>query len=544
MKRLLLVLVLIGVFIVPVMGSKNSFQNYVTDPIVGDISYAPMTLITDPTTGQIGYGNPSAVYIAHTTSTTPFTYMAFTCSGAAGGLLFHVFTTPTVNYAESCYRYDRWELKIVGGTPTLYKNGIFVQTFTDTTVNPSSFDLYAATQFDNIVVGGTDHHITGSLPINWSIQRDLLNPAATGVYAWNPNTNAWVLKNSYFFYVDADKEGLTPETLSIRHIGGTVIDATVLSATHSTVQYNIADFLATSTAVGSTVPDGQYSVSWNEMSPPDWFADTFWITSSGGVVNWNADRYSQGDTATITYAISDLYFLPTTYTYNLIVQDMYGTTKATIPVNTQTGTPTVTLSSATYPAMVYNVLLEATKISDGSVAIMSVDSMEITGYVYVNGVTTNAENTTMLSGVSVNVSQGTTFGIATSGVDGIWNSTGNWLTGSPLHIVATQSGYDTYTNSFTPSIARSIPITIPMMPTTRTCVGTCMAGLVNDSVYHNPVSGATYWVQNGSYSYSTITNAAGYARVDSIVPNLLYDVWSSKVGYSNSTVAQKLAMGV
>jgi hypothetical protein len=437
----------------------------------------------------------------------------------------------------------RYEVKIIGGTPTYYKDGVVVGTTSVIVTNPQLLYLDIGTAWDNIVVGETDHHITGSLPTNWSIQRDLIDPSATGVYAWNPATSKWVLKNSYYFYVDADKEFLNPETLSIRHIGGTVINATTLIPNRNVVQYSVADFLATSTAVGTTVPDGQYSLSWDSTSPPNWFADTFWVISNGGTVAWGQDRYTQESTATITYAMSTGYFVPATYTYALVVQDMYGEIKTTIPVNQQTGSTTVTLNSATYPAMVYNVLLQATKISDSTTYIMNYDSMEITGYVGLAGYVMNAENTTLLSGVSINVTQGTTSLIATSGPGGLWNSSGNWLTGSPLNIFATHAGYENYTNTFTPAIAKTLNITIPMMPINKTCVGVCLAGIVNESVYGNPVSGATVYSRNVTTD-STVTNMAGYYRFDNLISGNIYDVWSSKTGYSNSTVVPKLVVGV
>lgn len=552
MKRLVLLLCLC-LLVVPVLGIKENFQDW------GPSGFVPSNAIpisypsSDRNTIVQAYSQTSDGNMFLSNTPTLFTYAAFDTYIINGFYSNVALYDSSFNILYSGANLDnycpssRYEIKIIGGTPSEYCGGVLFATGSSISVNPSYIGLphgsAGSAALDNLIIGESDHHITGSLPINWSIQRDLINPAATGVYAWNPTTNTWVLKNSFNFYVVADKEFLNPEVLSIRHSGGTVINATTLTPVHNQVQYNLTQFLTTSTAVGTTVPDGQYSVSWNEMSPPNWFADTFWVTSNGGIVNWNADKYSQGSTATITYAISNSYFLPTSYTYNLVVQNIYGTVITTIPVNTQTGSSTITLSPETYPAMVYNVLLQATKTSDSSTYIMNYDGMEITGYVYLEGTVLNAETTLPISGVSVNVSQGTTSLISTTGANGIWNSSGSWLTGSVLSISATGVGYEDYANSFTPLVAKTIPITIPMMPIAKTCTGVCIGGLVNDTPYHNPVVGATYHVRNGTELTAT-TNAAGYARVDSLTVGLLYDVWSTKVGYSNSTVHQLLAVGV
>lgn len=556
MKRLILLLCLC-LLVVPVLGTKENFQDWSGSSLT--LSPPPSILLTGSTTGVIqSYvpGRDSYVFISETTPSA-FTYFAvdYSLSGSNIPVLsFRLYdaNNNAIGSVMSTTGSGRAEIKISGGTPLIFINGVQNGSSSIISENPTSIRLSNANSnpdgtsnvyLDNIIIGETDHHITGSLPTNWSIQRDLINPAATGVYAWDSTTSEWVLENSYHFYVDADKEYLNSETLSIRHSGGTVINATSLLPVHNLVEYDLDQFLSTSTSVGTTVPDGQYSVSWDSMSPPNWFADTFWIMSNGGVVSWNHDRYSQGDTATIDYTMSAGYFDLTTYTYALVIQDMYGSVKETIPINQQTGTESVTLTSSTYPSMVYNVLLQATTISDSSVHIMNYDGMEVTGYISFVGTVMDAETTLPISGAYVNVSQGTTTTNTSSLSSGEWNSTGNFLTGTVIRINATATGYDTYTNSFIPQIAKTIPLNISMMPLTKLCTGVCIGGIVNESVYHNPIPGATYHVRNGT-EFTATTNIAGYARVDSLSNGVLYDVWSTKTGFANSTITQKLAVGI
>jgi hypothetical protein len=545
----------------PCLALKENFQDYDTSDFT-IVGVAPQTTIyTAPSTGDVTYRmySNSNIGVSYIKNTDPiiFTYSAFDTQSIGGNtrfirwyLLDHNSNSIVFWDISTPLSETRYEMQIIEGTAYGYTDGISTINLGSVSTNPSYSYIQMMTVggntdnlafVDNIVIGETDHHITGALPTTWAIQRDLINPSATGVYSWSGT--AWVLKNSNNFYVDADKEGRTAETLSIRHSGGTVIKSNSLTATHNQVTYGVTDFLNTATAVGTTVPDGQYSVSWDTMSPPNWFADTFWVMSNGGTVSWNADEYAQGDTATVTYAMTPTYFLPATYTYALVIQDMYGVTKETIPINQVSGTESVTLSAETYPAMVYNVLLQAIKISDSSTYIMNFDAMEMTGYIHFTGFVLNAETALPISGASINVTQGTTYQLSSSLASGAWNSTGNFLTGTTIRVNATKTGYDPYYNSFIPQIAKTINLTIPMLPTSKTCTGVCVGGVVNESVYGNPIPGATYHVRNGTELTAT-TNAAGYARVDSLTYGVLYDVWSTKVGYNTSLITNKLAVGV
>lgn len=73
---------------------------------------------------------------------------------------------------------------------------------------------------------------------------------------------------------------------------------------------------------------------------------------------------------------------------------------------------------------------------------------------------------------------------------------------------------------------------------------TAVGGVVRDKVYGNPIPNSTYHVKNGT-EYTAQTNIAGYARVDNLVHNTLYDVWSTGNDgrYQNSTIVPILAVG-
>ena len=108
----------------------------------------------------------------------------------------------------------RIEIKLIGMVPTVFINGVQTGTYPCTStsaprcnINPSYLEITDYTGgrlYDNILIGESDPHVVGALPSNWTIIRDLINPAAIGVYAWNNATQTWVAQNSQYFYIDAD----------------------------------------------------------------------------------------------------------------------------------------------------------------------------------------------------------------------------------------------------------------------------------------------------------------------------------------------------
>ena len=137
-----------------------------------------------------------------------FTYAAWDSLGVDSGVATDVVifdsglnVISTINMKVASGRY---ELKIIGGTPTLYRDGSGNRNQCRCYSKPFIHPLGYLPQSDNIVIGDIDHHVVGALPSNWTIQeigRIRLPPVS---YAWNNATQTWVLKNSYTFYIDAD----------------------------------------------------------------------------------------------------------------------------------------------------------------------------------------------------------------------------------------------------------------------------------------------------------------------------------------------------
>lgn len=459
---------------------------------------------------------------------------------------------------------ERWELKMIGGTPTVFRDGVQYATGPIQSINPSYFEVgfqggsrYGAggsVYSDNYLIGESDHHVVGALPSNWSILRDFINPAAIGVYAWNPTTSTWVSMNSHYFYIDADTDttdNIYTENFKIYNYDyGFVVNTTTIDSTigEHVIEYSLPQFLTSvNTVSASGIPDGHYYAAF-EHSTDGGISQArgdFWVISSGASIGWNQNSYAQDDAATIAYSVSAGYWNTATYSYRVDVVDITGSVKKTQLVNTQTGNVQISdLDATTYPQGVYYAEIIATDSSKVD-HIMNYAPMSVTGYIYFTGYVMNAETGAVLSGANINVTQSTSSSTSTSLTGGIWNSSNNWLSGTPIVLNTTLTGYTQDLLSLTALSAKSITLNISLIPSPATTVGTSIGGIVRDNVYSNLIPGASVVVRNttsGEYQIKT-TNIAGYYRADNLYSGRLYDVWSSKTGYGNSTVAQKLAVG-
>jgi hypothetical protein len=335
-------------------------------------------------------------------------------------------------------------------------------------------------------------------------------------------------------YIDADKEVLgTPEDVIIRYQSGATVNTTSVSNVHNLIQYNVSQFLNTATSLGTTLPDGIYQVSFSGSNVVEYF----WVQSAGAVISFDKDLYHAGDTATLTYTITPGYYDTVTYTYTYKVLDIYGTELATGAIASASGSFTV--STADYTQGVHYAEILATKVADPTaVFVLGWDSTEIVETLYLNGYVMDAETGGVLNGANVSITQGSQSNFSYSIPSGAWNSSASWSTGT-LSVNTTLTGYVPDLRAFTTLSSKTVNLNISLMSVTPTTSGITIGGIVRDDVFGNPVTGATYHVG----SNTATTNIAGFARVGSLVQGSVYDVYSTKTGYSDSTHHSVTAVG-
>jgi hypothetical protein len=274
--------------------------------------------------------------------------------------------------------------------------------------------------------------------------------------------------------------------------------------------------------------------------------DYFYVLGTGATVTWGSPSYPTGSAATVSYSISSSYYDTATYNYEIKILDAYGTVKKTQTISGSSGSISFTMDSSTYPDGIYYAEIIAVKKSDSSEIVMNYGITEINSYIPISGYVVD-QNNAALQGASVNVTQGTSTLVSTSNASGYFSSSNNWLSGSQINVTTNLSGYATDYNLFTPLAADTIELNITLVADNRTYSGVAIGGVNKDTQYHSTIPGATVYERiNGSSAAPAITtaNAAAYYRFDNLVNGTVYDVWSSKAGYGNSTVEQVTAVGV
>ena len=503
--------------------------------------------------GRLGYWD-RWWYIKNTDPTT-FTYMAVDYYTESSGTLVialldssgsTLWSTGQGYYGGTITAptsLTRYEVKIVGGSPTLYTNGVAGTPGAPLSVNPSYVQIWSEYQdvgsghvshhIDNLVVGESDHHVVGSIPSNWTIIRDLTNPSATGVYAWNPSTSAWVLKNSNNFYIDADTDSTDStytENVIITNVQyGTIVNTTVIDSTvpRHQLTYNVNAFLNTPTALGTAIPDGEYSVCFQGST----VCENLWVISNGASISLDKTSYIIGDSAIVSYTMLPAYFDTATYTYTLKLLNVYGEEIESKPINSATGVDAFTFDTAG----VQFIEVIATKKSDASTYILGYASTTVYEYLAFSGHVYDGNTTAALSGVAFNFTQGSTKVVGTSGYDGNFSASG-FGSGSVLTYNFTKMGYYARNYSFTPLTTGTKALNVTLAPKPPIYTGIGLGGVLTDSVYGSTIPDVTVTATNGTILTVT-ANSRGYYIFDNtrggpLTSGRCYQMNAVKTGYT------------
>lgn len=556
MKRLLILLALVMLCVGPVVGLSLDFQN---SNEIGSAVTCVGAASCSWSQSAIGGNNyiilsPNAVFTSEgvrNTNPKPFTYAAANMWAAT-----NVFSYVSLSDSAGTAMYTtamghltgRIEVKMSGGSAYIYENGVLKYTSPALTQNPSYvtwgsvFQSGSSVTVDDFVIGIDNAYIFDAPETGYFIKKDMVNPAAYGLF-----NSAGTLINSNYMPVGYSRgnsatppDPLISETTVLINYATQQIYATRGTGTNYSEQFNWNIYEA---LVNSSAPYGQYATT---IAGTGKISNLIMYLGDGASVAWDKDTYSIGDTGVVvSYISSGGYWDPVTYDYAIVIQDIYGTVKQSIPITSASGTVPITWNDADSLGVWY-AILKATPKAGGDAIWMNYDVAELNSYIALSGYVMNAETGAVLPLAYINVTQGTATLVSLSmNPSGAWNSTNNWLSGSAFSIVTNKTGYTTDTLTFTPLTAKSIFLNISLMPDPATTVGTSIGGIVRDNVYGNPVVNATYHTKYLSAEYTATTNIAGFARTDSLaVPNVIYDVWSSKDGWGNSTVVQKLAVGI
>ncbi|MDD5512048.1 MAG: carboxypeptidase-like regulatory domain-containing protein, partial [Dehalococcoidales bacterium] len=525
--------------------------------------------------GSYAYG-PAPGYIVTPNTTGTSNYWAYTCdipyyaTGVPGLNLYNsartlfggTYATSSIYPSEgSLHRYES------------VRSGTTIYTYMDGTLNKThesvpgtsaySFGMGSAGSIDGVAISGYyddpsfgDSFSTTALisvmPHSWYIKSDMIDPsnfaminsAGDQVYADHFNVQ-WSLGA----YADGWQATQNPPDTRYKITiaapsGMKVYDEYIKISDYGTAA-GIVSVPMNNTYIGNQPLEyGLYWVTLYDGTAVK-SQDYFYVLGTGATVTWGSPSYPTGSTATVSYSIPSSYYDTATYNYEIKILDAYGTVKKTQTISGSSGSISFTMDSSTYADGIYYAELVAVKKSDSSEIVMNYGITEINSYIPISGYVVD-QNNAALQGASVNVTQGTSTLISVSNASGYYSSSNNWLSGSQINMTTNLSGYTNDYAVFSPLAADVISRNITLVNLTPTYSGVAIGGVVKDNQYYSTIPGATVYERvNGSSAAPAITtaNAAAYYRFDNLVNGTVYDVWSSKAGYANSTIEQKLAVG-
>jgi len=564
MKRLLLLAVLLALVAVPVSGLSLTFQDsgefssYITSTCIGGGCPIGSVVWTESTNGGNSYitvtlpNNPNARLYMVNSDPSITTYAAATlltksATGRISIALLDSGGSILYEYTQTPGTVGRYEVFVVGGTATVYRNGIRVGTSTPLAQNPSyvGFGDYISAgtgstgTWDDLVYGTTENRvILGSPEQGYFLKKDIVNPAASGFCFPNGTIISSYNMTTTWGVGDSNES----RTILLQNFGSAVnvgSYTTTAGTQAGSIAWPIYDDIINN-------PLAKYGYYVTTIAGSGEYSSVVPYIAYGATVAFDKDSYSRGDTATVTWAVdSGGYWDTGTYSYRLDTLDVYGTVVDTQPVTAQTGSKSVTFSDSDSLGVYYTVLI-AKPLAGGDDIWMNYDYAELTGYVIISGWVLDAETGNPIAASHINITQGTMYSSGAT-VSGQYNTTGTmFVSGVAISMNTTATGYTQDINTFTPLSAKGLSINISLMPDPPTTSGVSIGGIVRDSVYGNPLASKTCNVWNTTYgeSHSDVTNIAGFYRVDSLVNDRWYNVQCIGSGYSDSAVYSKQAVGI
>ena len=460
-----------------------------------------------------------------------------------------------INLGNNGQPTTRIEVKMDGGIARVYKNGVLFASSGTLAQTPSYivfgigrtiWSSYGFTVNWDDVVWAEPNTLVMSLPESdnnaFVIMKDVINPAASGLWNTTSNTQAnanymtgtWSRGNGT---IGADV-AQPNESIEFRYLGTDQVYATNWTGTGytGTMAWNIKTML-----IDAGAPQGTYGLYRPKTGE---YGDSILFKSNGAQVSWNADEYSVGDTGTALYYILDGGYWDTSlFSYKLCVLDSYYQFIQNTSLTASSGSVTYDWTEDNAEG-VYHAWLIATN-HDGYEYILGSDYAELVAFFGYGGYVNDGYTTLPISGANVNVSQGmTAIYNGTSGFNGNYSTGPLFGTGGSVFFNVTKYGYNPYQYSFVPlSSGSTYDLNLTIYPSAGSgeAGGLGIGGVIRDATIGRPIQGATVYLTNVSNSqqYSKTTNMAGGYICDlgttcSLVSGRVYAVNASKISYNTS----------
>jgi hypothetical protein len=534
----------------------EDFQDYYMD----GWGYSGSTLITTDTypenvvlrsdsgsTALAGYNTPDA-----------FNYFTFTCgqtvSGTTSVNLYSSSFALLGSYATGCAAGRVWEFKrdSSSGAFAWWYNGVRHAGLSGTLATPPYYAFFSGsgggTEYvDNVhYKDDSEKYYMSTIPPNYSVVRDFLNPAASGLYACTPAgvCPGTSVRTTYMYSrwsqgnnsVDTSMS-LAGATLLKNYNTGTIYETLGRGETYAGITRNNLSVLTSASATDA--PDGLYTISLTNGSGP-YNTAYFWLISNGATISFDQTKYYSDETGTATWTISPAYWSTSTYDYQGQIVDAFGSEKKSWTITSITGSENTDFDAATYPQGGYYVQLKATqKASPYTSYIFGSDYADIYEDIIISGITYNATRNATRAQTFINFTQlGTVTNTTSFPTTGAYNKTG-FIEDQPITIEPVYKPLWFVPVSFTPLTYGNFTINLygTWYPPNWTWNST-IYGLVQSGPYYNAIPSATVNIWNNTYTGSTTTNSTGHYNVSGLLPFSLYWMNATMPGYTNSTDTQ------
>jgi hypothetical protein len=475
---------------------------------------------------------------------------------------------------STTYSPYRYEVRIVGGTAKIYRNGTNIATSGALATNPyfvaygvgsqigyNPAGNWGLTYWTDYVYGDTEEKLVLSLPESdgdaFIMLDDFVNDAADGLYNTTSGTQVDA-NNMYGYWSDGNSSIGTPlenKTIYLKHYD---------SGTIYWTGYTRGEYIGTFTipiktnVIDAGGPDGYYILVSDDGAA---MSNMILKRSQGATITFDKDDYSVDDKATVAWEVqTGDYWDTSLYSYRVLIRDLYGVEKTSYAVTERVGSFEYVFSSSDDPG-VYIAVITATPRSGGNALYIGTDYATLSEYGVITGYVTDHQGIG-ISGANVTFDQGSYTSVLTSGVDGNFTSLPFFITGTELLCNITASGYRQHYYTILPrsTKTKNINFTLPVDPMSFTGLGidgVAMEGYLTPGTinivngYGNPIPFATVNVTNSTTmeSYTKLATVAGYYICDvgatcDLVFDQTYEVEGSKVGYQNSSIYLKKPFGV
>jgi hypothetical protein len=449
---------------------------------------------------------------------------------------------------------SRLEMKMSGGTPKYYMDGVLQYNGGAISTNPSYVEWGTTclgsggdsnvAYFDDYVIAEPSQ-MQMDLPEGQNetiiITKNLINSATAGL-AFGENgtiinsnymTGRWSRGNGTIG-ADASQPN---ESIELRHLPtGRVVAVNYTGTGYAgSMTWNIKTSI-----IDAGLPQGWYGLYRPATGE---YGDTIIFKSIGAQVSWAKHNYTVEDEGLMTYIIlSGGYFDPSQYNYRLSVLNSYYEYKQNTTLTESSGTNTYKFTESDTEG-VYHAWLIATDHS-GYDYIIGTDYTNLVAFFGYGGKAYDCYSAVPLEGVNITFIQGSAIAILSSGPDGNYTTDPIFSTGAEVFINATNAGYNPYQYSWVPLASRTVSnLNVSICPSDIYGVegGLGIGGVIRDKTIGRPIENADVWVfniTNGQF-YTKKTNPVGGYKCDTltlcgIVAERLYFVNASKIGYNTS----------